>query len=134
MPTAVAGTAYGCSRHHDARRLDLIRSRQRSFSDSVLIERRLQALCIVLAVAGLLAGLAIGCQRPFLKSALWDRTGERGPVEARLAVYDAGWAMFKERPLTGWAAGGMYAELAPPHGGLSPSHVLCAQHVPGFAG
>jgi O-antigen ligase len=33
-------------------------------------------------------------------------------VAARLAVYDAGWAMFQERPFTGWAAGGMYAELA----------------------
>jgi len=26
-------------------------------------------------------------------------------------VYDAGWAMFQERPLTGWSAGRMYAEL-----------------------
>jgi O-antigen ligase len=37
---------------------------------------------------------------------------ERGPVDARVAVYDAGWAMFRERPLTGWPAGCMYAELA----------------------
>jgi O-antigen ligase len=27
-------------------------------------------------------------------------------------VYDAGWAMFRERPFTGWAPVGMYAELA----------------------
>ena len=47
-----------------------------------------------------------------LKTTLWDRTAERGPVDARVAVYDAGWAMFRERPLTGWPAGGMYAELA----------------------
>jgi len=77
-----------------------------------LVERRLQALCIMLAIAGLLAGLAIGCSSHSLKTALWDRTGERGPVEARLAVYDAGWAMFQERPFSGWPAGGMYAELA----------------------
>jgi putative inorganic carbon (HCO3(-)) transporter len=77
-----------------------------------LIERRLQAACALLAVVGLAIGLAIGLSNTSLKSALWDRTGERGPVEARLSVYDAGWAMFRERPLTGWAAGGMYAELA----------------------
>ena len=29
-----------------------------------------------------------------------------------MAVYDAGWDMFQERPFTGWTAGGMYAELA----------------------
>jgi O-antigen ligase len=77
-----------------------------------LIKRRLQAACTLLAVVSVAIGLAIGLSNTSLKSALWDRTGERGPVEARLAVYDAGWAMFRERPLTGWAAGGMYAELA----------------------
>ena len=77
-----------------------------------LVERRLQAGCTLLTVAGLMVGLAIGLSNHSLKTALWDRTGERGPVEARLAVYDAGWAMFRERPFTGWAAGGMYAELA----------------------
>ena len=78
----------------------------------LMVERRLQAVCALLAVAGLMVGLAIGFSNHSLKTALWDRTGERGPVEARLAVYDAGWGMFKERPFTGWAAGGMYAELA----------------------
>jgi O-antigen ligase len=77
-----------------------------------LIERRLQALCALLAVVGLLVGLAIGLSDHSLRTALWDRTGERGPVAARLSVYDAGWAMFEERPLTGWAPAGMYAELA----------------------
>ncbi len=77
-----------------------------------VVKRRLQAVCTLLAVAGLLLGMAIGLGNHSLKAALWDRTGERGPVDARLAVYDAGWAMFQERPLTGWAASGMYAELA----------------------
>jgi len=77
-----------------------------------LVERRLQAVCALLAVTGLVIGLTIGLSNTPLKIALGDRTGERGPVEARLAVYDAGWAMFRERPFTGWAAGGMYAELA----------------------
>jgi putative inorganic carbon (HCO3(-)) transporter len=77
-----------------------------------LAGRRLQAACALLAVAGFLAGLSISLSNHSMKTALWDRTGERGPVEARLAVYDAGWKMFQERPFTGWAAGGMYAELA----------------------
>ena len=75
------------------------------------IKRRLLAACALLAVAALVGSLAIGFSNHPLKTALLDRTAERGPVEARLAVYDAGWAMFRERPLTGWAAGGMYAEL-----------------------
>ena len=78
----------------------------------LLVEYRLQAVCTLLAVAGLLAGMAMGFSDHSLKTALWDRTGERGPVEARLAVYDAGWEMFQERPFTGWRAGQMYAELA----------------------
>jgi O-antigen ligase len=61
---------------------------------------------------GLMIGLAIDVSNQSLKNALSDRTAERGPVEARLAVYDAGWTMFKERPFSGWPAGGMYAELA----------------------
>jgi O-antigen ligase len=76
------------------------------------IQRRLQALCALLAVAGLIIGLAIGMSNDSLKSTIWDRTEERGPVNARLAVYEAGWSMFRERPLTGWAASGMYTELA----------------------
>jgi putative inorganic carbon (hco3(-)) transporter len=77
-----------------------------------LIERRLHCACIALVVAGLLLGLTVGMSSGSLKTTLWDRTGERGPVEARMAVYHAGWAMFQERPLTGWPASGMYAELA----------------------
>ena len=77
-----------------------------------LTERRLHCACIALVVAGLLVGLAVGMNGSSLKSALWDRTGERGPVDARMAVYEAGWAMFQERPLTGWPGGTMYSELA----------------------
>jgi O-antigen ligase len=76
-----------------------------------LVERRVQAACALLTVVGLMVGLAIGLSNHSLKTALWDRTGERGPVVARLAVYEAGWSMFQDRPFTGWAAGGMYAEL-----------------------
>jgi O-antigen ligase len=77
-----------------------------------LAKRRLQAVYALLAVVGLMIGLAIDVSNQSLKNALSDRTAERGPVEARLAVYDAGWTMFLDRPFSGWPAGGMYAELA----------------------
>ncbi len=75
------------------------------------IERRLQAISIVLVVAGLLAGLSLGFSDHSFKNAIWDRTEEPGPVIARMAVYSAGWSMFQERPLMGWPAGRMYSEL-----------------------
>ncbi len=77
-----------------------------------LVRRRILAWCALLAIVALLAGLSVGLSNHSLKEALWERTGESGPVAARLAVYEAGWAMFEERPLTGWPAAGMYAELA----------------------
>ena len=75
-------------------------------------ERRLRHACLGLAIAGLLVSLTVGLGNSSLTNALRDRTAERGPVEARMAVYDAAWGMFQERPLTGWTAGGMYSELA----------------------
>ena len=78
----------------------------------LFVKLRFQTACILLVVAGLLGGLMLGLNDHSLKNALWDRTEERGPVDVRMAVYSAGWAMFQERPFTGWAAGGMYAELA----------------------
>ena len=74
-------------------------------------ERRMQTVCVLLLVGALLSGLAIGFSSHSLKKALWDRTEERGPVQARMAVYCGAWAMFKERPFTGWPAAHMYAEL-----------------------
>src|SRR5208283_5327088 len=74
-------------------------------------ERRLQTVCILVLVGALLGGLAIGFSEHSLKKALWERTEERGPVQARMAVYSGAWAMFKERPFTGWPAAHMYAEL-----------------------
>ena len=68
--------------------------------------------CLGLALAGLAFGFAIGFTDNSVANSLRHRTAERGPVEARMAVYDAAWGMFQERPLTGWTAGGMYSELA----------------------
>jgi putative inorganic carbon (hco3(-)) transporter len=77
-----------------------------------MVERRLLAACAALAVAGLLVGMALSLSAHSLKSVIWDRTAESGPVTARLAVYEAGWTMFEKRPITGWPAAGMYEELA----------------------
>jgi putative inorganic carbon (HCO3(-)) transporter len=76
-----------------------------------LLGRR-QAACVAVVVAGLLVGLSLGLDGTSLRKALWDRTAESGPVAARIAVYEAGWTMFRERPLTGWSTGAMYGELA----------------------
>lgn len=77
----------------------------------LLVERRVQAMCLIMVAAGLLGGLALGFSNHSLKKSVWDRTEERGPVEARMAVYNGAWEMFQERPWSGWPAGKMYAEL-----------------------
>jgi len=89
----------------------------------------LRRACLGLAFAGLVFGLAISLTDSSIANTLRDRTAERGPVEARVAVYDAAWGMFQERPLTGWTAGGMYTELARRMQGLPPAQLLCAQHL-----
>ncbi len=72
----------------------------------------LRRACLILALAGLVAGIAISFTDNPLATAVRERTAERGPVEARMAVYGAAWDMFQERPLTGWTGDGMYTELA----------------------
>jgi O-antigen ligase len=73
---------------------------------------RLRRACLGLVLVGAVAALAIGLMDNALANTIRERTAERGPVEVRMAVYDAAWNMFRERPLTGWTAGGMYTELA----------------------
>lgn len=75
------------------------------------LQERRHRIWLALAVAGLLAGVLLAIHSSSLRNALAERTAERGPVEARLAVYKAGWAMFRERPLAGWPPGVMYSEL-----------------------
>ncbi|MGB9074655.1 MAG: O-antigen ligase family protein [Terriglobales bacterium] len=75
-------------------------------------ERRLRRACVGLVFAGLAISLVAGLGSNSLRNALQDRSQERGPLRARMAVYNAGWSMFRERPLVGWPASGMYAELA----------------------
>jgi len=75
-------------------------------------DRCLRRACMAAAIAGLVALLVIGLSDSSWTNALRDRTGERGPVDARMAVYEAEWAMFQEHPFSGWTAGRMYEELA----------------------
>jgi len=75
-------------------------------------DRCLRRACVAAAIAGLAALLVTGATNSSWTTAVRERTGERGPVEARIAVYEAGWAMFMEHPLSGWTGGQMYEELA----------------------
>jgi len=77
----------------------------------LFVERRLLALCLLLVVSGILAGLAVGFSNHSLKKMLWERTEERGPVQACIAVYTGAWSMFREHPFTGWPPRRMYSEL-----------------------
>jgi len=76
-------------------------------SPSLLLRR----VCLALALVGG-AGVAIALSSTGSHAALADRFEERGPVDFREAVYRGGWAMFLERPLTGWGINQMPSELA----------------------
>jgi O-antigen ligase len=73
--------------------------------------RRLQRLCAVVAIVGVL-GLLIALSFDDQRRALADRLRESGPLDFREAVYAGGWQMFLEKPFTGWGVNQMPAELA----------------------
>jgi len=77
-----------------------------------LRDRCLRRACMAAVLAGVVVFLLIAVNDTSRLNSLYERFNERGPVDARLAVYEAGWAMFQEHPLTGWTAGRMYTELA----------------------
>jgi putative inorganic carbon (HCO3(-)) transporter len=87
-----------------------------SFTGSVMAlmflskNRALRRACVA-AVVVAVAGLAIVISSTELGGALSDRLEERGPVDFRQAMYAGGWAMFQQRPLTGWGFHQMPAEL-----------------------
>lgn len=72
----------------------------------------LRRACLGLVLTSIAVGAALFLSDSSIATALGERAAEPGPIEARLAVYDAAWDMFQERPLTGWNAAGMYSELA----------------------
>jgi len=87
-----------------------------SFALSVLVlllfspSRRLRRACLGLALAGSMGLAAVTFADR--NTSLTDRLEERGPVMFRMAVYEAGWEMFLEKPLTGWGATDMQTELS----------------------
>jgi putative inorganic carbon (HCO3(-)) transporter len=66
---------------------------------------RARWLVMVVAILALVAIVAL------TNCSLHDRLQDRSPVEYRMAVYEAGWQMFSERPLFGWPAGSVQNEL-----------------------
>ena len=87
-----------------------------SFAGSVLgvllisSSPRLRRACLALASAGLVALLA-AASLGGLSSSLGDRLEDRSPGEYRMVVYEAGWQMLLDKPLTGWGARSMQPEL-----------------------
>lgn len=71
---------------------------------------RVRRACLCLALSGALGLLAVLTLRNG-EAALDVRLGERGPVEFRRVVYQAGWQMFQEKPLLGWGTREMQTEL-----------------------
>jgi O-antigen ligase len=88
-----------------------------SFALSILVllffspSRRLRRACLCLVLAGGI-GLAAVVACADRNTSLSDRLEERDPVMFRMAIYQAGWEMFLEKPLAGWGAPDMQTELS----------------------
>lgn len=73
--------------------------------------RRLRRACLCFVIAGSIGFAAVVAFADH-NTSLGDRLEERGPVMFRMAVYQAGWEMFLQKPFTGWGAADMQAELS----------------------
>ena len=88
-----------------------------SFAGSILVllffspSRRLRRACLCFVLAGSM-GLAAVVTLVDRNTSLSDRLEERGPVMFRMAIYQAGWEMFLEKPLAGWGTTSMQTELS----------------------
>src|SRR5580700_4611891 len=88
-----------------------------SFAGSILVllffspSPRLRRACLGFVLAG---GIGLAAVVTFADGniSLTDRLEERGPVMFRMAIYQSGWEMFLQKPLTGWGAAGMQTELS----------------------
>jgi len=87
-----------------------------SFALSVLVllfissSFRVRRACLYLVLAAAFGSL---CAFTFqdINESITDRLQERSPVEFRMAMYRAGWDMFRAKPLWGWGAGQVQADL-----------------------
>jgi O-antigen ligase len=73
--------------------------------------RRLRRVCLCFVLAACLSLVATAALAGH-DTSLTDRLEERGPVMFRVAVYQAGWEMFLEKPFAGWGATDMQTELS----------------------
>jgi O-antigen ligase len=109
-----------------------------SFAGSVIVliflskNRRLQWASVALVLVGVSAIATLGSSQ--LGDALSDRLQERAPVDFRAAVYQGGWEMFLQRPLSGWGLPPNAGRVASVRNRVSRKNPLPSQHVPGIAG
>lgn len=72
--------------------------------------QRLKRGCLAIAITGLIGIVALLAFGDGHRS-LGERLEESSPVKFRMAVYEAGWEMFLQKPLIGWGAQAMQTEL-----------------------
>jgi len=71
---------------------------------------RVRRACLFLTLIGGL-GLTAAFISKDRDASFTDRLEERSPVDFRIAMYEAGWDMFLQKPLSGWGFDGMQTEL-----------------------
>jgi O-antigen ligase len=74
-------------------------------------DRKLWRICLVCAIVATIAVLLVAKFQD-AEGALKDRFSDAGSIEFRMAVYQPGWNMFLEHPLTGWGMHETQAQLA----------------------
>ena len=77
------------------------------FAGDRRVRRTALALCAVVAL-----GFGAAMLYRTNSTSMADRLEDRSPVDFRLVMYQTGWQMFTERPLTGWAGQNLQAEIA----------------------
>ncbi len=87
-----------------------------SFAASVLIllftsrNVRIRRACLCLTLIGGM-GLAVTFATKDRDALFADRLEDRSPVDFRMAMYEAGWDMFQQKPALGWGFDAMQTEL-----------------------
>ncbi len=74
-------------------------------------DRKLWRTCLVCAIVTVIAILLVAKFQD-AEGALEDRFSDADSIEFRMAVYQSGWNMFLEHPLTGWGLHETQAQLA----------------------
>jgi O-antigen ligase len=74
------------------------------FSDFLHLQRSRKFVLVFVLVCV----AVFGC---VFQSSFSERLADRSPVEFRLAMYEAGWQMFQEKPVAGWGFNAMREEL-----------------------